>query len=84
MTKTELIKIVAEKTGLSQVKTDDAIKAIFGAIADADETTIKSFGRFRWKTSAARKGRNPNTGLEMTIQESTTLKFKASEGLSRL
>lgn len=84
MTKTELIKIVAEETGLGLVKTDDAIKAIFAAIVDADEVTIKSFGRFKWKTRAARKGRNPNTGLEMDIPESTSLTFKAAPVLSRL
>jgi nucleoid DNA-binding protein len=84
MTKTELIKTVATATGLSQVKAEDAINATIDAIVNADSLTIVGFGRFIWKTRAARKGRNPRTGLEMDIPATTSLHFKAAPALSRL
>ena len=84
MTKTELIKIVSDETGLSLAKTDNTLKAFLKVIGNADEVTIVGFGKFKWKTRAARKGRNPSTGLEMDIPASTSLHFKAAPALSKL
>jgi len=84
MTKTELIKIVSEATGLSQAKADDVIKATIKAISDADEVTIIGFGKFQWKTRAARRGVNPATKELMDIPAKTSLHFKAAPALSKL
>jgi DNA-binding protein HU-beta len=57
------------------------VKAVFAAIkASKERITIKGFGSFETKTRAARKGRNPKTGEELTIPEKTVLTFKAFTG----
>lgn len=40
---------------------------------------IKGFGTFRYKTSAARTGRNPTTGAPVAIPARTSIGFKASK-----
>jgi nucleoid DNA-binding protein len=84
MTKTELVEIVSKETNTNRAKTDALVKAIFKAIADADEVTIIGFGKFKWKTRAARNCINPATKQPMTVPESTTLRFRPAPGLKDL
>ena len=84
MGKTELIKIVAEATGLSSSKTDEAIKAMIKAIIEADETTLVSFGKFKWKTRKARRGVNPSTREIMNIPAKDHLTFTMAPGLTKV
>jgi DNA-binding protein HU-beta len=71
MNKTELINGVATKSGLTKAQSEKAIKATFQSIEDAlaegDKVQIIGFGTFEVKTREERKGRNPQTGNEITI-----------------
>ena len=84
MGKTELIKIVAEATGLSSSKTDEAIKAMMKAITESDELTLVGFGRFKWKTRKARRGVNPSTREIMNIPAKDHLTFTMAPGLTKV
>ena len=85
MNKAELIAEVAEKTGLSKKDSERAVNATFQTIESTIETGEKvqlvGFGVFDVKTREARKGRNPQTGKEITIPASKTPVFKAGKGL---
>ena len=48
------------------------------AIAKEGHVKITGFGNFTVKRKAARKGRNPQTGEELTIASRNVLTFKAS------
>ena len=71
MNKTELIAAVAEKADLSKKDAEAAITATVDAITEAltqgEKVQLVGFGSFEVKTRAARVGRNPRTGEEMTL-----------------
>lgn len=78
MTKAELIDAVAGKAGCTKKVAGEVIAAFTETIQGADKVTLVGFGTFEYKTRAARKGRNPQTGAEIQIAASKYLHFKAS------
>lgn len=85
MNKTELIASVAEKAGMTKKDAEKAINALFSSVEDSlakdDKVQIIGFGTFEVKSREERKGRNPQTGKEITIPASKTPVFKAGKGL---
>jgi len=85
MTKAEMVKAVSADAGITRQQADMAITATFDAILAgtlADEkVTVPGFGTFELKESAAREGRNPQTGAALHIEAKRTLKFKISKPL---
>ena len=85
MNKMDLISTIAEGTDLPRAKATEVVDAVFGAISDAlknkEEVRLVGFGTFVAATRKASTGRNPRTGEEMEIPESTTVRFKPGKGL---
>lgn len=91
MNKTEMAEKLAKKCDLSQAKALEVVSEIFdtkpgrGIIAvelDADgKVQIPGFGTFGTKWRAARQGRNPATGENITIPGKKYPFFKAGKGL---
>ena len=83
MTKTDLINVVAEATGVSKVKAaegfDALISAITTAVKEGDKVQITGFGTFEQRTRNAREGVNPATGEKIHIAESKVPAFKAGK-----
>lgn len=83
MTKSELIALIAEKTGVAKTDSERSIDAlqdiIINEISKGNEVTLPKMGKFSRGFRAARKGRNPQTGAEIQIKESYTAKFKSSK-----
>ncbi len=84
MNKSDLAHAVAAKTQMTLKDTEKLINATFSAIEDAlakkDKVQLVGFGTFEVKDRGARKGRNPQTGKEITIAASATPVFKAGKG----
>ena len=82
MTKADLVEIVFEKVGLSKKEAQDIIEIIFDMIKQAfvkgESVKIPGFGTFNVRQKASRRGRNPQTGEELTIAPRRVLTFKAS------
>ena len=85
MNKTDLVEVVALKTGMTKKDAEAAVKAVNEAIAEAlaagDKVQLVGFGTYSVKTRAAREGRNPKTGEAMTIAASKTPAFAAGKAL---
>ncbi len=85
MTKSELIAAVATKTGASKKESEkfvvSALDAITEALANGETVQLVGFGTFEVKDRAARKGINPRTGEEITIEASKLPSFKAGKAL---
>ena len=85
MNKAELIAASAEKSGLSQAVTRQALDGIMEAIADGlstgDEIRLIGFGSFSLNRRAAYTGRNPQTGEAIEIAAKNVVKFKAGSRL---
>ncbi|MBN2569980.1 MAG: HU family DNA-binding protein [Deltaproteobacteria bacterium] len=88
MTKTELIDEVAQKAGLAKKDASGAVNAVLETIEEAlkngDGIALTGFGTFSVKERAERKGRNPQTGEEITIPAAKSAKFKAGKNLKNI
>ncbi len=92
MIKSELVRAVAEKVGISSVEARPVVETVFDSIIKAlaegegSTVTIRGFGRFAAKIHRARSGRNPLTGERVEIPAKIRVRFKAAfsveEGLS--
>lgn len=85
MNKTQLIDVVATKTGLTKKAAEAAVNAVNEAIAEAlaagDKVQLIGFGTYEVKTRAARDGRNPKTGETIKIAASKAPAFTAGKAL---
>ena len=84
MNKTDLVRVVKETVsetleGVTAKDTavfvDATIKAIQDAVVNGDKVQIVGFGTFETTTRAARVGRNPQTGENISIPEVYSLVF---------
>ena len=86
MTKAELVEKIHAKAGLpTKAKAEEALDAVVAALREAlasgESVTFTGFGSFKVVERAARKGRNPRTGKEITIPASKVAKFTPGKGL---
>lgn len=85
MSKKDLIDAVANATSLSKDQAGAAVDAVIahiqGAMKAGEEVRIPGFGTFKVAKRAARKARNPQTGMEMMLKASVVPKFSASKNL---
>ncbi len=85
MHKTDLIKAIANEAGLSQKDAGASLEAFLTAVKKAlkkgDVVTLIGFGSFKVVKTSARKGRNPQTGKEITIKAGKRVKFSAGKAL---
>lgn len=83
--KTELVKAMVTKTGMTQTDTDKAVKAFLKAITEflskGESVQMVGFGTFETRERAAREGRNPQTGEKIKIAAATVPAFKAGKAL---
>jgi len=85
MNRTELVSAIAEKSGITKKDAEGVLSATIDSITSAlksgDKVQLVGFGTFETRKRAARKGRNPQTGEEITISAATTPVFKAGKAL---
>ena len=85
MKKAEFIGNIADSASLTKADADRAVSAVIGEItkclANNDSLTIFGFGTFSTYARAAKKGRNPQDGSEITIPASTGIRFKPAKAL---
>lgn len=88
MTKADIVELVYEKVGFSKKDVSAVVEAIFETIKNTLETNekvkISGFGNFSVRQKRARRGRNPQTGGEITIDERKVMTFKASQLLKKM
>ncbi len=85
MNKSELVKAIAEKGGLTQVDAKKALDATVEAITEAlkagDKVALVGFGTFQVADIPERQGMNPSTKQKITIPAHKSPKFKAGAEL---
>ncbi len=85
MNKAELIDAVAEAADISKASAANALDAVIDSITNAlkngDTVSLVGFGTFSVKERAARTGRNPRTGEEITIPAAKVPGFKPGKAL---
>jgi DNA-binding protein HU-beta len=85
MNKTALIEAIATEAGISRTDAKKALNAFIHstsvALKNGQKVSLPGFGTFSVTTRAARTGRNPRTGAEITIPAKRVPKFKAGTEL---
>ena len=84
MTKADLAKVIYERHGgISNKEASRLVDLILDFIKDglktADRVQISGFGTFLVRDKKERKGRNPQTGEEMTIHPRKSVVFRPSK-----
>ena len=87
MTKKEIVKVISEEIGLTQLKTKEIVQKTFDAIVDTLVTDkrieLRNFGVFEVKKRAARKARNPRTGDRVDVEEKYVVTFKPGKEMEK-
>lgn len=84
----ELTEYVAANNGISKAVAGRVVLSVidcmtFNLSVLHREVNLETFGRFRVKTRAARKGRNPKTGEKIDIPETKVVTFKPAPYLQK-
>jgi integration host factor subunit alpha len=87
MTKNDIVEQVHRKVGLSKRESaelvDLALEIMMKTLEKGENVKVSGFGNFVVRQKRARRGRNPQTGEEMTITPRKVLTFKPSELLKK-
>lgn len=82
MTKKEIVKQIADKLDLTQLKTKEIVQLTFDAIVETllndpdHRIELRNFGVFEVKQRKARKARNPRTGERVDVPPKNVVTFK--------
>lgn len=89
MTRSELIeKLLRQFPALGKEEMKVVTKALFeiitGALKGGDKVEIRGFGSFRLRHRKKREGRNPKTGMRVSVPDKNVPFFKAGKALKQL
>ncbi len=85
MNKTELVKVISEKSGSTVKDAEKFLNAFVESITESmkkgDDVTLVGFGTFSVAERAARTARNFKTKEIINVPASKTVKFKVGKAL---
>jgi nucleoid DNA-binding protein len=80
VTKKEIVKQIADRANLTQLKTKEIVQWTFDAIVETLITEkrieLRNFGVFEVKRRKPRKARNPRTGEKVDVEAKNVVTFK--------
>jgi len=83
VTKEDLLKKVAQETGLTIKASNEAIqsfsKNIIAGLKKGESIRLNELGTFSVSKRGARIGRNPQSGKELNIPAKNVVRFKAAK-----
>ena len=86
MNKADLIEKIAGDAGVTKPQAgaalDSFVEAVTKSLKGGGKVTLVGFGTFTVSKRKARKGRNPQTGAEITIKARKVARFKAGKELA--
>jgi len=87
MNKAELVETIAKRTGGTKAAVETTLDALMdtvtGVLSKGESVALVGFGTFSMGRRAARKGRNPATGVEIRIPAAKVAKFAAGAKLKK-
>lgn len=85
MTKADIVDRIFEDVGFSKKEAAQVVELLFKVmketLAKGEKIKISGFGNFVVREKKARRGRNPQTGDDLTISARKVLTFKPSQAL---
>jgi len=88
VTRADLVELTRERTGLCRNEARNVVETILQIVESrlraGESVKISRFGTFTVKHKHSRRGRDPKTGVPVTIDSRKVLSFKASQILKDL
>jgi integration host factor subunit alpha len=88
MTKADIVERIMTSTGSSKMESFDMFELVFSimksTLENGEDIKISGFGKFEVKQKQGRRGRNPQTGEDLTIEARRVLTFKPSTILRKV
>jgi len=85
ITKADLIESVYEKVGFSKKDSSEVVERILetmkATLARGEKLKVSGFGKFEVRHKNTRRGRNPQTNMELQIPAHRVVAFKPSQVL---
>lgn len=88
LTKKDIVEEIVSKTGIDHKVASDSLETFFelvkeGLIKDEKGVSLSGFGKWNVRNKNARRGRNPKTGEQITIQPRKQISFHLSNILRK-
>jgi DNA-binding protein HU-beta len=87
MKKSDLVVIISRTSNISINRADFALHALLEGIieklATGGKMNLTGLGTFSVSERSERRGRNPKTGKQLTINACKTVRFSASKGFKK-
>ena len=88
MIKLDIVQEVVNKTGITKIKGQTAVEAVFESmkrsLGRGERIELRGFGIFDIRPRKTGIGRNPRTGAEAAIPPGKAVRFKPGKGLQAL
>jgi len=82
LTKDQLIGSIGNRLGISKFESSRIIEAVLETVktslSKGEDVLISGFGTFNVRNKTARRGRNPQTGEDLTLEPRRVVTFKCS------
>jgi integration host factor subunit alpha len=82
LTKTDIADSLSKEIGITKNRSFEVFETVLDLIkknlAEGEDVLISGFGKFCVKDKKQRKGRNPQSGAEMTLQPRRVVTFQCS------
>jgi len=86
LTKTEMVKMLYNQLNISKKECTNIVECFFDLIKSELEkgnpVMVSGFGKWTVRSKGERKGRNPKTGEDLTIEARKVVTFKGSKRLA--
>jgi integration host factor subunit alpha len=81
LTKADLVQqVYKQHEGLTKAQATDSVEAFLSisknALIKGSDLLLSGFGKFNVKDKSSRRGRNPQTGAELTLEARRVVTFK--------
>jgi integration host factor subunit alpha len=85
LTKADIAESISKHCGFSRTESTRLVEAVLQSIVasleSGEDVLLSGFGKFCVSGKAARRGRNPTTGIDLTLRARRVVTFRCSPGL---
>ena len=82
LTKDHLVSSIGDRLGISKFESSRIVETVLetvkSSLTSGEDVLISGFGKFIVRKKEARRGRNPQTGQDLTLDPRRVITFKCS------
>ena len=82
LTKDHLVSSIGDRLGISKFESsrivENVLETVKSSLTSGEDVLISGFGKFIVRKKEARRGRNPQTGQDLTLDPRRVITFKCS------